>query len=600
MGDSIRQIILIGAPNSGKTSLFNHFTQLKYKTVNYPGSTVESAIGALKYSQEKQYPITITDTPGVISLDPKSEDEKVTLNLLNTTKNSMVVLVINATQLQRQLALFKQLAHMKLIPTIVLSMEDVNHDKIDQKTLSAILGTQVFSVNATHSKDVKIIGEFLGKLAQDLPEKHQKPMPVLNETEIKDTIVWAENIAKSVTKASSNITTYDPDQLLLHTIWGPLIFCGFLFTGFWSVFSIAEPMMNNIDALSLSIQAGVTTLLPPGIVTTILAKGIIPSIGGILIFVPQIALLFLLIGILESSGYLARGAALLDHPLSKIGLNGRSFAPLLSGFVCAIPAILSARTIPNKKERLITQLVIPLMSCSARLPVYGLLLTLLAIRYSPAVASIGMISIYGISILIGAGISTLLNSWIPKTENTGFYIELPKLQKPDFKVIIVQSMHQTIQFIKKAGPIIFIVGLTLWALSAYPTPQHSYAKWIGKYLNPIWTPMGVDWRVGVALILSFAAREIFVSAIAVIFAIESSRISIINTLGNATLSNGTPLFSKASIIGLIIFFMISMQCMSTMAVLKQETGQWKWPIIITIMYTFLGYLAAVVAYQVLS
>ena len=522
--------------------------------------------------------------------------------MIQDFKDATIVLVINSTQLQRQLALFKQLAYMQIIPLVILSMYDISQSeqtKINQASLSAILGTKIYPINGTNKTQVQALAETLGVASQSHPKTDTKKMPILNEAEIESTIRWAEEISKSVTTNSSHSKKYDPDKILLHSIFGPILFCSILLASFWIIFSVATPIMDQIDALIVKTQMTISAISSPGIITQIITNGVVPSIGGILIFVPQIMLLFLLIGLLESSGYLARGAALLDRPLSKMGLNGRSFAPLLSGFVCAIPAILSTRTISNKKERLITQLVIPLMSCSARLPVYGLLLTLLAIRQSPLWASVGMIGIYATSIIISALIAKFLDKVIPSTENTGFYIELPKLQKPDWKGILVQSMHQTMQFIKKAGPIIFIVGIALWALSEYPNPAHPYAEFLGKWLNPIWHPMGIDWRIGVALILSFAAREVFVSAVAVIFAVESGA-SMMSTLQNAALPDGSPLFSPASMIGLILFFMVSMQCMSTLAVIKQETGKWKWPILITIAYTLLGYGLAVAAYQFLK
>jgi ferrous iron transport protein B len=596
---SARRIILIGAPNSGKTTFFNHLTHLKYKTVNYPGSTVESAIGKLQYSQKNQYPIQVIDTPGIMSLSPKSEDEQVTINILTNAKESAFILVLNSVHLTRQLALFKQLSYMKITPTVVLSLKDIADQEgisIDTAALSTILGTPIYAIDATSASQVNEVAEKLTKV------KYHQVMPItaLSDDQIIESIQWAQSIADSVTSQKVQAKKYDIDKILLNSITGPIIFCTTLFIGFWSIFSLATPIMDKIDTMVALLQNGVTSYFPPSLISTIIAKGIIPSIGGVIIFVPQIALLFFLVGLLENSGYLARGAALLDRPLSKIGLNGRSFAPLLSGFVCAIPAILSARTITNKKERLITQLIVPLMSCSARLPVYGLLLTLLALRISPVIASVGMICIYVTSILISTIIAKIMDRFIPNTETTGFYIELPKLQTPNIKGILVQSAHQTLQFVKKAGPIIFIVGISLWVLSEYPSPTHSYIEMIGKWLNPVWLPMGVDWRIGVGLLLSFAAREVFVSAIAVIFAVESGSSSMTSMLQLATLPNGQPLLSAASIAGLIVFFMISMQCMSTLAVLKQETNTWKWPLIVTIAYTLLGYGAAVLTYQLMA
>ena len=318
------------------------------------------------------------------------------------------------------------------------------------------------------------------------------------------------------------------------------------------------------------------------------------------VFIPQIVILFFALGLLESSGYLARGAVLVDRPLSMIGLNGKSFVPLLSGFACAIPAMMAARTIPNRKERLLTILVIPLMSCSARLPVFGLLLSLLFVSH-PLWAGIGLTVIYVGSIVIGSVVAAIAGRFFKaETVYSGFQIELPQWRWPILKNVILQTYDQSLSFVRRAGPTIVVVGICLWALTYFPTPEASFAGDIGKWLTPSLEPMGVDWRVGVALLLAFAAREVFVSALAVIFAVQNpdSTASMLSVLKHATFEQSSQLiFTPATIVGLVLFFMVSMQCLSTLVVAKKETGNWVMPGIMLGVYMTLAYALAVIAVQ---
>jgi ferrous iron transport protein B len=370
---------------------------------------------------------------------------------------------------------------------------------------------------------------------------------------------------------------------------------------FWSIFVWASPLMDAVDTLFATTAGWVLALAPQAWATRLIAEGLIPAVSGVLVFVPQIAILFFLLGVLEGTGYLARGAVLIDHPLSKLGLNGRSFVPLLSGCACAIPAILSARSIPGRKERLTTMFVIPLMSCSARLPVYGLLIALLVGRQHPLLGGVVMTGIYFASILITAITAKAVSRWVlGQEENAGFQIELPAWRWPAWSLIARQALHQTKSFVIKAGPTIIIIGIVLFFLTQVPSPKHSLALQFGPYFDFLFRPMGVDWRVGVALLVAFSAREVFVSALAVVFAASVVGTSLLDSLSWATFTGTSQLiFTPASIAALIVFFMISMQCMSTLAVAKQEMGGWRLPMLMTGVYVISAYVLAVLTYQLL-
>lgn len=570
-------ILIVGAHNAGKTSLFNHLTGSRSKVVNYPGSTVGIDVG--RWGDQ-----VVIDTPGVVSLNPHSEDERITVQCLSdiaalncgATTIDHVICVVDSTQLARQLVVYKQLELSGFNPILVTTMADARAAK--ETTLDAVV------LNAR-------TGEGISNLNAKLTTSPSKDATVsrFNESQLAEQFKWAsDQIDATPTEAS-----FDFDRWLLHPIIGMAIFLVIMTMLFWSVFSLVSPMMDAIESSFGFLSGVVTTLMPASLLRDVLTEGVFNSIAGVVVFVPQIWVLFALIGLLEASGYLARGAVLIDRPLAALGLNGRAFVPLLSGCACAVPAMMAARTISNKRERLLTLLAIPLMSCSARLPVYGLLISLMLVQKSTFIGGLMMTGIYVTSLVIAGLVTKVLDWSLPAASSSSFYIELPQWRRPQFAQILRQATTQTMAFIKGAGPIIFVVGIGLWILSTYPNSDASYAQIIGQWLNPIWDTMGVDWRVGFALILSFAAREVFVSALAVIFAIDAESPYLLQTLSNATLESGEPLFTVPTLIELILFFMISMQCMSTVAVAKKEMGNWGWPIAMTVGYIAMGYLAAV-------
>lgn len=595
-------VLLIGPHNTGKSTVFNRLTNSKSKIMNYPGSTVHFSVGNLTGNNQ----IQIIDTPGIVSLNPRSEDETVTIQCLMNLDQLVpgasphpdyVVCVIDPTQLARQLSLYAQLNEIGLKPHLVLTMADIVKENIDLDTLQSRLPASVSLVSGMTGDGMKSLCDKL----ESAPIHNASVIknPSLRDQQINESYQWADQVAHQIYTPHQSSTAIDIDRWVLHPFWGTILFLLTMTGLFWALFSLVTPLMDGVEYSFGLLTEMVARWMPVGIIGDFVTQGVINSMAGVIVFVPQIWMLFFIIGILENSGYLARGAALVDRPLAAIGLNGRSFMPLLSGFACAVPSMMAARTISNRRERLLTILIIPLMSCSARLPVYGLLVSLLVLNQSAWVGGALMTGIYLVSILIATIIASLINQLLPKQQASTFYIELPKWRMPSIRQIVKHANTSTTNFITSAGPIILGLGVGLWVLSTFPSTDQSWAKSLGQYLDPIWAPMGVDWRVGFALLLSFAAREVFVSALAVVFAIDAASPYLLTTLAQATLPSGEILFSLPTIIGLVLFFMISMQCVSTIAVAKQEIGGWKYPALITAGYIGLGYVAAVVTVQLL-
>ncbi|MBT5855623.1 ferrous iron transporter B [bacterium] len=570
---SIQTVALIGYPNVGKTTLFNALSKKSAKVVNYPGSTV-----GLNVSTADN--IKFIDTPGVRSLTPQSADEYVTINILDEA--TYIINVLDGTQLQTQLNLTRDLISRGLPMMLVLTRIDLHSFKIDPVVLENELGIRVITLNAKKS-DISV---------SNLVELTKIPKRITTTQPFE----WARKTAQRCLKTGADAQNkWDLDKLFLHPWVGPMAFLGIMTLFFYSIYTIATPLLGLVDSFFVSSTLLFKTHLPDSFLTHLLIDGVWTGSGAALIFVPQIFILFLAMGLMEQSGYLARAAMIVDKPLSKVGLNGRSFLPMLSGCACAIPALMATRNIQDKKVRWICQFIVPLMQCSARLPVYGLLLGVLFYN-RPLISGIALTSIYLGSFLIAAVIAGLASRVLKVTSrDTTFQLELPQWQVPDFKELLKSSFKQTLEFITNAGPTILVVSVILWGLATYPSENASFAMDIGKFFEPIFLPMGVDWRVGVALLLSFAAREVFVSALAVMFAVGSEAPGdILSTIQSATFEGTTDLiFTSSTSLGLIVFFMIAMQCMATLAVAKQEMGEWKAPVLQLLGYIGLAYILAV-------
>jgi ferrous iron transport protein B len=398
----------------------------------------------------------------------------------------------------------------------------------------------------------------------------------------------------------------------MHPVWGLVFFVIFMSLIFTSIFWAAAPLMDAVDSAFGALASwAVDSLASRPLLSDFVGNAVIGGLGSVLIFLPQIFILFLGISYLEDSGYMARAASLIDRPLSKLGLNGRSFVPLLSGYACAIPAMMAARTISSKKERFLTVFIVPLMSCSARLPVYALLLSFLLVGTSAWWGGLALAFIYLGSLVVGAVASGVANKILKTNEDSMFMLELPVYRRPQLRTILKQVLSKTRSYIVKAGPVIFVLSLFIWAASTFPNYQaedqtdrltKSYAAEVGRMIEPVLEPMGVDWRVGVGLISAFAAREVFVSTLAVVFHIteeneDSLQASLLQQMRQATFPDGTAIFTVASVVGLILFFMIALQCVATVGVARREFGSWKWALTQLVVFNLVAYILAVVAVQ---
>lgn len=612
---------LIGSPNSGKTTLYNWLTGSKSKTVNYPGSTVEFKLGSLRTqlsSRIENREVGVIDTPGVYSLVPQSEDEQVTHDVLFNTsprigKVDGVIVVLDATQLSRHLLLAKQVIESGYPALFVVTMRDLiakEGSVIDLNLLKEELGCDVILFDGILGQGLdEIINHFKNFSA----EQKEYKCPTWSIQEQTDVIKWAEDLNKRAflkrnkEKSAQNFSN-KLDSVLMHPVLGFVMFFIFMTLLFSAVYWAAQPAMDLIDGVFGEIIAFVNKEMP-GLVGEFLGSGLIAAIGGVVVFIPQIFILFLGIGLLEASGYLARVAALIDKPLSLVGLGGRSFVPLLSGFACAIPAIMATRHITSKKEKIIAQSIIPFMTCSARLPVYALLIGFLYGDQNPFFAGFIMSLMYFGAIVVGAIAAHIIGIFIQDTAKSRLLMELPLYRRPLFGIILLQSVSKAKNFIVKAGPIIFGLAIVLWFATNFPRPtgatevsateiaSHSYAAQVGRVVEPIFTPMGVDWRVGFGLISAFAAREVFVSSLALMFNVEAKDEAqtqgLLTAMRAAAFPDGTPIFTTASVVGILLFFMIALQCTSTVGILRREMGSWKPALMQLVLSNAVAYTLAV-------
>ncbi len=657
--NKIPLITLVGQPNSGKTTLFNYLSGKNYKTVNYPGSTVEYSISKIlgKFSINAN----ILDSPGIISLIPSSPDEKISVDSLFSHpkfgKPEIVIVTVDSSQLSRHLYLVKQLIDANFNVIVVLTMLDILRKKnldISENKLSEILGCKVIKIDSRSGKGIK---DLLLSIKNSISETNinEELFPEMNIHNQKEKLLESyrhiEEIEKEVLfyKEPENGNNHfdinevnkklivlnsirlpnKPDNLTLkidkftlHKFWGIIIFFLVMSVTFTSIFWLASPLMNLINEMFSLLSSGSEVLFGDTLFGNLISNGLLNGLGSVLVFLPQILILFLILGLLEDSGYLARGAMLADKPLSMIGLNGKSFVPMLSGFACAIPAIMATRTISNKRERFLTIFIIPLMSCSARIPVYVLLVAFLIPQDKPWIGGIALSAIYIFSIFSSLIIASVVNKFqekiIKESDNSSFILELPAYRKPKLSDVLNNTFKNATQYIKKAGPVIIYLSVFLWILTYFPNtnPQvnesgksekeiselknserimTSYASSLGKIIEPVMKPLGLDWRVGVSLIATFAAREVFVSSLALIFKItdegDNIQTSILKAMKDAKIENtGEKLFTTATTTGLIIFFVFAMQCLSTVAISKKETGSWRIPVLQILVFSSIAYI----------
>ena len=621
-----KNIALVGSPNSGKTTLYNWCTGSHFKTVNYPGSTVDYSRGLLSAHLTPYLPNAMTafhmvDTPGTYSLFPKSADEEVTLKvlfdlpLLGPVQG--VIVVIDGTQLERQLHLALQIKECGFPFVVAVTMADLLEREgliFDLDLLSRELGAPVVAFKGLLGGGLQELVAQLGKLpdagevkapARELAQQRTEARRISHRV-----LSQIQDVKTKLRDLSSRTRKYD--AILLHPLWGPLCFFIIMTTLFASIYWLAQPLM---DAVDFGFTWVADLIRGPGHVVLwrdFLGRGVVKSLGAVLIFVPQIFILFFGIGLLESTGYLARAATLIDRPFSKVGLTGRSFVPILSGFSCAVPAIIATRNLSSRRDRWITSFVIPLMTCSARLPVYALLLGFLFHDSSPFLGGLALAALYIGALLIGGLAASILNRILPRDEGSLLLMELPLYRRPRVKVVLRQALTRTQGYLNRAAPIILVIATLMWFGTNFPgyemqdpaqKLEQSYAGRVGHFLEPLVKPMGVDWRVGVGLISAFAAREVFVSTMAITMSVAnpdevSQQQSLLKEMTTAKrASDGALIFTTASVWGLILFFMIALQCMSTFAVAQREMGSWSFAFTQLVVFNLFAYGVAVAVVQ---
>ena len=700
-GSVTTNIALVGNPNTGKTSLFNQLTGLKQKVGNYPGITVDKKVGVCKISED--FTAEIIDLPGTYSLNPTTLDETIVLETLlnkdNESHPSLVIVVAEVENLKRNLLLFSQIKDLQIPTILVINMADQMERKgisIDIEQLKTELKTEVILISSRKKTGIetlkrkienyknwntepiastadRIDKDFFNTIREDFSEMslykawllitQQKYCSFLTEEQKvkigklksdkvkikkyqhKETIFRYQRIneiLKKVYKVDRSQATdlrSKLDRVLTHKVFGYVIFAVVLFTIFQSIFEWASLPMDYIDGLFADFSELVKTNFPAGKFTDLIAEGVIPGIGGVIIFIPQIAILFMFISALEETGYMSRVVFLMDKIMRKFGMSGKSIIPLVSGTACAIPAVMASRNISSWKERLITILVVPFTTCSARLPVYAILIALVI----PDKRIFGIFNLQGLTLmalyLLGFGaaiISAILLHKILKIENKSlFVIEMPNYKIPSIKNVFYEVVEKTKAFIFGAGKIILALSIVLWFLASNgPSSfknaeadvtlqeqnsglnseelqkkiasyklEHSYIGYMGKTIEPVIKPMGYDWKIGIALISSFAAREVFVGALATIYSVQSdgNNVGTIKERMAAEVnSKGEKRFDFPTGISLLLFYAFAMQCVGTLAIVKRETKSWKWPILQLVGMGVLAYVSAFAAFNLLS
>jgi len=603
----VRTVALIGPPNSGKSTLFNRLTRLRQSVGNYPGITVEHRSGSFLVQGEQ---VRVIDLPGVYSLAPFSEDECVAVDVLKgrmegTCVPDAVLLVLDATSLTRQLDLAISVIALGLPTLVLLNMADLfakRGGEIDPLKLALELGAPVALVSATQGTGLNAVERFL----EQGNAKPSVPLPVLNGP--SQSRSWASQLERRAGYRSALPAQWTRrlDALVLHRIWGPLIFIVVVGAVFQSVFGLGQPLSNALQNLLNLLGQKTAVMIAQPFLRSLLLDGIWKGVSSVLIFLPQILLLFLFIGLLEDSGYLARAALISDRTMRSVGLNGKAFIPLLSAYACAVPAIMVTRTIENKRDRLATILIAPFMTCSARLPVYTLLISAF-IPERPVIGpllgsrALAMLSLYVLGFLVAIGTAKILKSSVLKSASIPFVLELPEYRWPTWQSIGLRLLDRGRVFTRQVGTVILAASLVIWALTYFPfqhghPPQleHSAIARVGQFIEPVIQPLGFNWKIGVGLLTSVVAREVIVGTLGTLYATDPSTHSM--SLQTALRHDLT--FPGA--MALLIFFAFAMQCTSTLAVVRRETNSWAWPAIQFVYMSSVAYVAALATNQLLT
>lgn len=647
-------LALVGNPNAGKTTMFNALTGLRAKTANFPGTTVERKVGRMYLPRQ----IVVVDLPGLYSLESKSPDEKLAADALqgklHHTAPDAALVVVDATNLERNLFLVSQILELKCPVIVALNMMDMAHRDgihIDVEKLRAELGCVVVPVSARSGKGIDELKKELNRLVSGaMPEAVNHCQPNCGSCTgctFQARYEWTEQISTRVMDPAivkRSEWTEKLDEYFTHPVTGVIVFHIVMFALFALIFWAAQIPMELIDHGFTAAGNWVSAHMPAGDLQSLLVNGVIGGVGGILVFLPQICILFFALSLLEDTGYLSRAAFVMDKIMRKLGLPGKAFVPLLSAHACAIPAIMSTRVIENPRDRLLTILITPLMTCSARIPVYAMV-TALLFPHSPLKAALVFTASYGLGVAAALTAAMIFRRTILPGESKPLMIELPPYRWPIIRTAMLHTYDRAKIFVKQAGTIILVISLVLWALSHYPKSapppaavamnsqaaqlakvgddakaaqlqtsadrlmaqsslQHSFAGKIGHFIEPAIAPLGYDWQIGIGIISSFAAREVIVSTLAIVYGVgdqagDNDRNSLYDSLRRAKRSDGKPIFNTATCASLLIYYILAAQCLSTTAVVKRETNSWKWAIFQIIYMTGLAYVCALVVYQVL-
>lgn len=603
-----RKIVAIcGPPNVGKSTFFNRLTGLHQKVANYPGITVEKRLGRLELPHGRD--VDLIDLPGIVGLHPRSEDERISLDVLrgasaSLPKPSAAILLLDSTHLKAQLRLVAEILGLGIPTLVVLNMADdlaARGGKVDETAIEQQIGAPVALVSARRGTGMDRVVEFLqGTLSPPAPVH----LPVLNNIPAERR--WAGGVARRADYHPPEPSLWGRrlDTVFLHPVAGPLVFLGVVIAVFQSIFTLAVPLMDAVEALIALTGGWLGAILPDSMLKGLLLEGVWGGVGSVVIFLPQILILFLFIGILEDSGYLARAAAIADRSMRRVGLEGRSFIPLLSSYACAVPAVMAARTVENQRDRLATILIAPLTTCSARLPVYALLIA----AFIPERPILGpllgtraavLLGLYAAGLVAACLTAFVLKSTVLKSKPAPFILQLPAYRLPTLQSLSYRLLDRAKIFLRRAGTVILITTIVLWFLASVPytdgqPPEigDSLAGSIGKAIEPLVEPLGLNWKVGIGLITSLAAREVIVGTLGTIYGMEADDDS--PALRDALRED----LSFGSAIALLMYFAFAMQCMSTVAIVRRETGGWRWPVAQFLYMLALAYLSGLAAYRI--
>lgn len=655
-------LALCGNPNTGKSTIFNNLTGLRVQTANFPGTTIEKKTGTMKSGDRT---ISVLDLPGMYSFSAATAEERISAEVLvgnaeGVAQPDAVVAVIDAENLERSLFLISQLAENKLPIVVALNMVDVAQRrgiKINAEALSEDLGCPVVPMSARNGSGIEELRNeiehllevgFVARVPGGSGESVCASVSACNtcsECPFTARYTWAEEVTRrcvEIPHEAKEHNTEKIDKFLTHPFIGLVAFAAIILAVFYLIFSVASVPMDMIDALFGHAGDFASRVIPDGDFQSLVVDGIIGGVGGILVFLPQICILFFFLALLESSGYQARAAFVMDRLMRRVGLPGMSFVPLLSAHACAIPAIMATRVIRDPRDRLVTILIAPLMSCSARIPVYAMV-TALLFPDDPAKAALVFTGAYLLGILSALVVAFVFKRTILPGESKPLVVDLPSYRLPSLKAALIYTYDRAKVFVQQAGTVILVISVVLWALATYPKSdspesvvtmyteaeqladagqkmeaaelaaeasrldsqsalEKSAAGRLGKLIEPVVAPLGFDWQIGIGIISSFAAREVIVSTLSIVYGLgeegADEEVGLYDTLREAKRIDGSPVFTSATCISLLVFYVLAMQCLPTQAITRRETNGWKWAIFQLVYMSVLAYSAAFVAYQV--